>query len=80
MPDTLSDTLPDTLSYTLSDKMPDTLSTTFLFLICQLDLTECDINCARSHSHDSTSELYSCIKGKCPTKLFSQFTNAAEVI
>ncbi|KAF6041674.1 hypothetical protein EB796_000017 [Bugula neritina] len=35
---------------------------------------------ARLHSHDSTSELYSCIKGKYQTKLFSQLTNAAEVI
>ncbi|KAF6035748.1 hypothetical protein EB796_005940 [Bugula neritina] len=41
---------------------------------------EC-VNCARLHSHDSTSELYySCIKGKYQTKLFSQITNAAEVI
>ncbi|KAF6033563.1 hypothetical protein EB796_008126 [Bugula neritina] len=31
-------------------------------------------------SYDSTSELYSCIKGKYQTKLFSQLTNAAEVI
>ncbi|KAF6016422.1 hypothetical protein EB796_025263 [Bugula neritina] len=36
---------------------------------------------ARLHSHDSTSELYySCIKGNYQTKLFSQLTNAAEIL
>ncbi|KAF6026337.1 hypothetical protein EB796_015355 [Bugula neritina] len=35
---------------------------------------------ARITSHDTTSQLYSCIKGKYQTKLFSQLTNAAEVI
>ncbi|KAF6026339.1 hypothetical protein EB796_015357 [Bugula neritina] len=43
-------------------------------------IAEC-VYSARLHSHDSTSELYySCIKGKYQTKLFSQLTNAAEVI
>ncbi|KAF6038410.1 hypothetical protein EB796_003313 [Bugula neritina] len=41
---------------------------------------ECVRNSARLHSHDSTSKLCSCIKGKYETKLFSQLTNAAEVI
>jgi len=40
---------------------------------------EC-VNSAQILSHDSTSELYSCIKGNYQTKLFSQLTNAAEVI